>query len=73
MTLHMRSPYYVTEQCEEKSTFDVKEEKPLPLRSPNSKNDLIGRLWKKQGFERLSIPGAHLLVTHLLSLCPAMW
>lgn len=29
MTLHMHSPYYVTEQCEEKSIFNVKKKKNL--------------------------------------------
>lgn len=72
MTLHLHSPYYVIEQCEEKSTLTVKEKKPLLLRSPYSKNDLIGQLWKKPGFEHLSTPGVRLLVILLLSLCPAM-
>lgn len=72
MTLPLHSPYHVTEQCEEKSTLTVIEEKPLLMRSPNSKSDLIGQLRKKPGFEHLSTPGARLLVTHLLSLCPAM-
>ena len=44
MILHLYSPYYITKQGEEKSTFNVKEEKPLPLRSPNFKNHLIGQL-----------------------------
>lgn len=60
--------YYVTEQCGEQSTSNIKEENLCPWEVQILRNDLIGQLWQKQGFEHLHTPGVCLL-SFTYSLC----